>query len=392
MSLARNRPLLIAFRACFWMHFLSAVIVPFYTEWGGLTLAQMMAMNAWFMAWNFALEVPTGAVADVFGRKWSMVLGALTAVAGALLYVSTHLLAVFLCAEVLYAVAYTLVSGAEDALAYDSLVELGRVADAPRMAAQMESGKLFGIIVGALLGSAIGARWGLAAPVGAHAVPALCAAVCAALMQEPTVHQTTGPQEPYMRVLLAGVRRLRAAPVLRLLAFDMVSINAAVWTIIWLYQPLCAAAGLDVVWFGTLHATMCGAQILVLQAAERFEGLVGSARRWLMVSAITSGLGLVGLGLAGSLPVVITLCMVVMAFGLTRSAPFMAYLNHHIASAERATVLSTVSMLRTLAIVVGQLVAGQLTHWSLHGTMIALGIGTIALAWLTRIEDHHLRT
>ena len=124
MSLARNPPLLIAFRACFWMHFLSAVIVPFYTQWGGLTLAQMMAMNAWFMAWNFALEVPTGAVADVFGRKWSMVLGALCAAVAALVYVATHSIGVFLAAEVLYAVAYTLVSGADDALAFHQLATL----------------------------------------------------------------------------------------------------------------------------------------------------------------------------------------------------------------------------------------------------------------------------
>ena len=391
MSLARNPPLLIAFRACFWMHFLSAVIVPFYTQWGGLTLAQMMAMNAWFMAWNFALEVPTGAVADVFGRKWSMVLGALCAAVAALVYVATHSIGVFLAAEVLYAVAYTLVSGADDALAYDSLVELDRVTDAPRVVAQMESAKLFGIIAGSLLGSMIAARWGLAAPLAAHAIPALCAAVLAAFIREPRVHHTTAPRESYSRTLFAGVRRLRATPVLRLLAFDMVSINAAVWTIIWLYQPLCAAAGLDIVWFGILHASLCVVQIVLLQSAERCERLVGSARRWLVVTAFTSGLGLIGLGLAGPLPLVIALCLVVAAFGLTRAARFMAYLNHHIESAERATVLSTVSMLRTMAIVVGQLVAGQLTHWSLHGTMLVLGVGTIAMAWLTRVEDQHLQ-
>jgi len=53
-----------AVRALFWTHFMAAVLVPFYTQWGGLTLTGVMLLNAWFMAWNFALEIPTGAVAQ----------------------------------------------------------------------------------------------------------------------------------------------------------------------------------------------------------------------------------------------------------------------------------------------------------------------------------------
>jgi len=37
----RNIPRLYLIRALFWMHFFSAVIVPFYTTWGGITLAQV---------------------------------------------------------------------------------------------------------------------------------------------------------------------------------------------------------------------------------------------------------------------------------------------------------------------------------------------------------------
>lgn len=389
-ALRRNLPKLVVFRACFWMHFMSAVIVPFYTQWGGLTLAQILSMNAWFMAWNFALEVPTGAVADVFGRKWSMVLGALCAAAGALLYVATRSLPVFLVAEIVYAVAYTLVSGAEDAVAYDSLLELGEPHRAPRVVAHMESGKLFGIIAGALGGSVIAARWGVAAPMAAQAIPAVVGALVAGTLAEPAVHRADATRDAYTRMLLAGVRRLAAHPTLRLLALDMVAVNAVVWTIIWLYQPLCQAAGMDPLWFGSLHASMCLAQIVVLLWADRLEAAVGSARRWLVVSAVASGVGLISLGVATTLPVVVAACFAVEGFGLTRGARFQAYLNHHIASAERATVLSTVSMLRTIAIVVGQLVTGQLTRWSLHGTMVVLGVTAIGLALASRVQDEHL--
>lgn len=390
IGLARNLPKLVLFRACFWMHFLSAVIVPFYTEWGGLTLAQVLSMNAWFMAWNFALEVPTGAVADVFGRKWSMVLGALCAAGAAMLYIATRSVAVFLLAEVLYAVAYTLVSGAEDAVAYDTLLELGTPERAPRVVSHLESSKLVGIIVGALAGSMIAARWGVAAPMAAQAIPALLGAAVAATLVEPVAHHAAAPPTGYTRMLFAGVRRLAAHPTLRLLAFDMVAINAVAWVIIWLYQPLCQAAGLDPLWFGTVHAAMCVAQIAVLQWADRIEGWLGSARRWLVLSAVLTGVALVVVGVSRSLPIVIAACFAVEAFGLTRGARFQAYLNHHIASAERATVLSTVSMLRTIALVIGQLVTGQMTRWSLHGTVVVLGVIAVVLALGSRVQDDHL--
>lgn len=42
------------------MYFISAVIVPFYIQWGGIKFSQILFLNAWFMFWNFLLEIPTG--------------------------------------------------------------------------------------------------------------------------------------------------------------------------------------------------------------------------------------------------------------------------------------------------------------------------------------------
>ena len=71
------------------MHFFGAVLIPFYTQWGGLSLSQAMMLNSWFMLWNVLLEIPTGTVADYLGRKVSLALGSLFGAAAALVYVST---------------------------------------------------------------------------------------------------------------------------------------------------------------------------------------------------------------------------------------------------------------------------------------------------------------
>ncbi|MGI5826705.1 MAG: hypothetical protein ACOX50_04820 [Patescibacteria group bacterium] len=38
--------------------FFSAVLVPFFTQWGKITLLQVQTLQSWFMFWFFVLEIP----------------------------------------------------------------------------------------------------------------------------------------------------------------------------------------------------------------------------------------------------------------------------------------------------------------------------------------------
>jgi len=81
-----------------WTHFFAAVLVPFYTDWGGLRFAQVLFLQAWFMFCVFLLEIPTGTLADFLGRKVSIITGACMGVLGALVYASYPHYGVFLLA------------------------------------------------------------------------------------------------------------------------------------------------------------------------------------------------------------------------------------------------------------------------------------------------------
>lgn len=154
-----------AIRSLFWMHFFGPVLVPFFTQWGGLTLAQVFYMNAWFFFCNFLFEVPTGAVADFVGRKASLALGSLLGGAAAFFYTSRPLLAVFLVAEAVFALAFTFHSGADEALAYDSLKAMRQESSSKKVLSRMEAFKLGGILFADLIGGYIAERWGLTAPL-----------------------------------------------------------------------------------------------------------------------------------------------------------------------------------------------------------------------------------
>lgn len=63
--------------------FFSAVLIPFFTKWGGISMTQVQLLQSWFMLWIFIMEVPTGAIADFFGRKHSLCLGTIIIASGA---------------------------------------------------------------------------------------------------------------------------------------------------------------------------------------------------------------------------------------------------------------------------------------------------------------------
>ncbi len=230
-------------RLLFWMHFFAAVLIPFYTDWGGLKLSEVLFLNSWFMLWNFLLEVPTGTVADFLGRKASLMAGCLSGAAAALLYVSKPDIYVFMLAEIVFTVAFTLHSGADEALAYDSLKSSGREQEAKQTLAALESYKLGGIIIGTIAGGFIAANIGYVASMSFYIIPALLAFLLACTLQEPSLGEKSSTRQGYLEILRGGVRHFAQSPVLVLLTVELVITNALAWGLIWLFQPLLAEAG-----------------------------------------------------------------------------------------------------------------------------------------------------
>lgn len=377
-------------RLLFWMHFFAAVLIPFYVDWGGLKLSQVLFLNSWLMLWNFLLEVPTGTVADFLGRKVSLMAGSVVAAIAALLYASRPDFNVFLAAEVLFAVSFTLHSGADEALAYDSLKEDGRENRAKQTLAAMESFKLGGIVIATVSGGFIAVHFGYDAPMRFYVLPSLASFVLACTLKETPMHAAGAPRTSYISILREGGRFFVKSPVLMLLTAELALTNALAWGLIWLFQPLLADAGLPVAYYGVVHAAACIGQICFLSNVERLEGLLGSKRALLVAATIITGGAFALLGMIGHLAVVTVLIVVGFTFSLPRITIFSAYMNRYIPSNKRATVLSLTSMCRTLAIVVINPVIGLLADWSVAYTMIILGVGLMAVGFTSRIEERHL--
>jgi MFS family permease len=388
-SIARNPLKLQIVRALFWTHFISAVLIPFYRDWGGLGFTAILLVNAWFMVWNFLLEVPTGTVADVWGRKVSIVAGCFVGVVAALVYTSAPHVAVFLLAEIVFATSFTLLSGADEALLYDSLEEAGETSRAQREYGRLAAAQQIGIVTGALLGSVIATRLGVRAPLALQTIPMALAGLVALSLVEPASHRDR-KSPTYREVLTVGVRTFLGHGVLKVLAADMIVHGALAWMIIWFYQPLLERAGIGLLWFGAVHVLMSLGQIVVLSQVDALERLVGSRRALLWIGPLVTGAGF--LILAGDLraALVVPTIALVAAFGLSRPPLFSAELNRHLERGHRATVLSTVTMLRTAAIAIVNPIAGWMADRSLTVALVVLGIVSLAYAVASPLRSRHL--
>src|SRR5437016_4136272 len=78
-----------------------------YLREHGLTLLQVNLVNCTFYVTLFIFEIPTGAFADTFGRKYAIVLACILRGIGAIMYGSADTLGGFITAEVIAAIGTT---------------------------------------------------------------------------------------------------------------------------------------------------------------------------------------------------------------------------------------------------------------------------------------------
>lgn len=126
-----------------------------YLAYKGLNLFQIGIMEAIYHLTSFTMEVPTGIIADLYGRRTSRLLGrALSVAATAMMIFSTNLWMFALCFA-LSAIGNNLESGAGDALIYDSLKEVGEEDTYMKTVGIREmcfqSARTFGLLLGGYL-------------------------------------------------------------------------------------------------------------------------------------------------------------------------------------------------------------------------------------------------
>ncbi len=96
---------------------------PTYLVFRGMSLIEVGVCESFFHLTSLFFETPTGAIADVFGRRFSRIIGLLLKVVSIVLLLFTHTFFMAIIAFIVSALSYNMESGSDTAFVYDSLLE-----------------------------------------------------------------------------------------------------------------------------------------------------------------------------------------------------------------------------------------------------------------------------
>jgi MFS family permease len=150
----------IAFRVFFNSRFYYPVFTILFLDFG-LTVAQFSILNAVWAATIVLAEVPSGAVADIIGRKrlLNFAAGVMIVEIGIISFMPRidpiWIFTVFLVNRVLSGLAEAAVSGADEALAYDSLKQAGLADQWGRVLELLMRYQAIGFVVAMTTGAAV---------------------------------------------------------------------------------------------------------------------------------------------------------------------------------------------------------------------------------------------
>jgi len=374
-------------------HLFGGVMVPMLTVWGGISFTTVLLLQSLFMFCVNIFEIPTGLVADVFGRKVSMFCGLVVGVIGFTVYTLQPALPFFIAGEILLALATALMSGSDKALLYDSLVESELEHTADKVQSRLRSFQMIGLLVATPLGSVIGYAGNLILPMQITAFVTGLAAICVLTLKEPRIASEEPTEKGYRWTsLFDGIRIIRKDPHLGSLAFDLISTTVLARPMIWLYQPLLEFHGFPIWTYGFVHAGSVIVEVIVMNNTIIMDKLCRNREGTLRTTTILTMIGYACAGISivvaqGLYSLVLALIGIVMVvgFGLSREPLFTQLLNERIPSRRRTTTLSTINMLTSFGSFVINPITGVLTS-----VCFALPFGSYGFLLSTKLAMQQL--
>ncbi len=368
----------------------------------GLTLGQVFLVNSIFTGAMALFEIPTGVLADLYGRRASFLTSIGILLLGTLGYVRVAQMPAnfwpFAAMSVILGLGYTFYSGAMEAWLVDALKHSGYRDELDPVFARSAMVSGAGMLAGSLAGGAL-ATFDLAYPFLVRAgLLAAVFAIALRLMHDLGFTARPGSPTDWPRQM-GEIARMsvrygwRIRPVRLLILVSLVQSFFMAWGF-YAWQPyFLDLLGRDLPWVaGAISALISLATMAGNWLVDGYLQRIGRRTTLLLGAAVIQTAAIVGMGLAGSFWLAVSLYLVAMGMTGILGPVRQGYLHQLIPSEQRATVISFESLIGSGGSMVGQnglaWVAGR---QSLAAGYVAGGLFTL-LGWpvilLLRRENH----
>lgn len=352
-------------------------LILFYQS-HGLDLEQAVLLKSILSLSVFIFEIPSGYIADVLGRKKSLIAGGLIWIFSLILYCLGKGFIVFAIAEVFAGLAGSLISGADIAIAFDSLVQIGREQDYRRLQGRLVAIAGVTEAICGIVGAAV-ASVNLVYPFYLQTVFIVAYCILVLTLVEPTPHISvvqTVPQGNIKELLRIVRLALFENKNLKWLILLSANFGIATFLIVWLSQAEMIQRGIPTQAFGFAWAFFHIVLSLASIKASSLEDLFGIKRVFLGLILLNGG-SYILLALLEQTWGIIFIAMIYLVRGF-RTPLILNHLNQHVSSPIRATVLSVNSFVFRLGFaLVGPMVGWLTDFYSLDVALIISGVGFI---------------
>jgi MFS family permease len=367
----------------------------------GLNNAGAFAANAFFTAGMVIFEVPTGVLADMWGRRTSYLLGAATLLLSTLLYLAMWQAKAPLwgwaIASVLIGLGFTFFSGATEAWLVDALAFSGFKENLESVLAKGQIMSGAAMLTGSVAGGFIAQVTDLGVPyVIRSALLGLTLVAAFFLMKDLgfSPDRSKGPLEEIRRVVRASLDNGWRNPPVRWLMLAALCAGGVDIFAFYALQPYLLELYGDKQAFGIAGlaaAIVAGSEMVAGVIVPLVRRLASRRTHALMFASFLGTACLALMGLTSSFWVAIALLVV---WGLTFSASVpirQAYINGLIPSQQRATVLSFDNLMASAGGVAAQPALGRAADvWGYPSAYVLSGIIQLAalpFLALARRED-----
>ncbi len=345
------------------------ILLPYYRDHLGISFHEFLIIESIFSFMVVILDVPTGWLADHWGRKNTLILGAFTFGLGifAISQASGFWTAAF--AEVIVGTGTSLMNGANSAMLYDSLALANREDEYRRREGYRFALQLYSCAAASVIGGYL--------YIISPTLPALLqvfiifgVAIAGFWFIEPPRHKKTVEGHPLkdilrtIRYIAHGHKELAGLVLLMMLIFSTTKI--CMWSI----QIYLKELGVDESWNGwavsllMLTGGICGHfghRIWPTLYGRHALYVLGAI---LTIALIGAGIGISWLGLA---------CLSIEAFVFGVGFPrAQEAINNLAESGMRATILSTASLATSLGFIpMSQLIGWMTDHYGISSGLLA---------------------
>ena len=384
-SYSLNVKLLCLFKSLQMALFPLAIITLFWKDHIGMSVTDIMVVQAVLAATVVLAEFPSGYIADRLGYRSTLILSAVLATLGWGIYLFADNYWQVLAGEMLYGISMALVSGTDQSLMFESLTELKKQADYPKWSGRIQAFGQVGEGLAALT-AATAYIFHFRGPFALEIV--VCAVnilVACALIEPNRSKPVFGKSIQQIRDILKYV--FITTPRLRNIMVFTLCLGLSSFVPVWLIQLYAEQAGAGL---QTLSLNWALANLVVALgafASYRFKNRFG------LVTSLAFCIFLVVVGYLG-----LGLNHMTYGFAFYYLITFMRGLNGPIlmnekqlliTSTNRAGMLSLQSlMFRATFIIVGPTVGFFVDSHGMHTVFIALGIvfGCLSVLFLWNLS------